>query len=72
MSAIGVVIWLITLTLFVVTKLELKEGAHELSLLEIVALLMLGWVFFVAKSSLLNGLSAGVFKKLGWMDDPDD
>jgi len=72
MSAIGIIIWLITLTLFIISKLDLKEGAHELSLLEIVALLLLGWIFFVGKTSLLNGLSAGIFKKLGWMNDPDD
>ena len=72
MSIMGILIWMITLSLFVIGKLELKEGANQLSLLEIVAMLMLGYLFFVAKTSLLNGLSLGVLKKLGWMDDPDD
>jgi len=69
MSFIGVILWIITLGLFVINKLELLPNAHELSLLEMVALLMLGYIFFVGKTSLLNGLSLGIFKKMGWIKD---
>lgn len=67
-SIIGVIIWLIDLGLFVINKLELLD-VRELSMLEFVALLMLGYIFFVGKTSLLNGLSLGIFKKLGWIKD---
>jgi hypothetical protein len=38
-------------------------------MMEVVAFMMLGYIFFVGKTSLLNGLSLGIFKKLGWIKD---
>ena len=71
MSVIGVIIWIITLGLFIINKLNLMENAREISIMEFVAFMMLGYIFFVAKTSLLNGLSLGIFKKMGWIKDDD-
>ena len=67
-TILGLFIWVITLGLFVVEKFNLMEGVHQLGLLEIVSLLLLGWVFVASKTSLLNGLTLGLFKKLGWIE----
>lgn len=69
MTIIGAIIWVVTMGLFIINKLELLPNAHEMSLMEVVAFMMLGYIFFVGKTSLLNGLSMGIFKKLGWIDD---
>jgi len=71
MSVIGVIIWVITLGLFIINKLDLMENAREISVMEFVAFMMLGYIFFVAKTSLLNGLSMGIFKKMGWIKDEE-
>jgi hypothetical protein len=68
-TIIGVIIWIVTIGLFVINKLELLPNAHEMSITEVVAFMMLGYIFFVGKTSLLNGLSLGIFKKLGWIKD---
>jgi len=69
MTIIGIIIWVINLGLFIIGKLNLMEGVRDISITEFVAFMMLGYIFFVAKTSLLNGLSLGIFKKLGWIKD---
>jgi len=69
MTIIGAIIWVITIGLYIIHKLELLPNAHEINTTEVVAFMMLGYIFFVGKTSLLNGLSLGIFKKLGWVED---
>lgn len=69
MTIIGAIIWVVTIGLVIINKLELLPNAHAMSTVEVVAFMMLGYIFFVGKTSLLNGLSLGVFKKIGWVKD---
>jgi hypothetical protein len=46
MTIIGAIIWVVTLGLFIINKLELLPNAHEMSMMEVVAFMMLGYIFY--------------------------
>ena len=36
---------------------------------QLTPLAFIGWVFVMAKNSLLNGITGGLFKKMGWIKE---
>ena len=60
-STFGAILMLVALSMFLLDRLPIIEGV-EFSWLEMLGTAMLGWVFLMAKDSLLEGLFLNIFK----------
>lgn len=57
-TILGLLIWIVTVGLFISDKF----GYGEMTIMETVTMLMIGWLFFMSKNSLLKGITLGLFK----------
>lgn len=67
-SALGIILMFTALGLYVGHKYGVVE--MELTMLELAGMLVLGYVFLMAKDSLITGLFMGIFKVNAKEDEP--